>query len=205
MSLFHEHPDLLETFFEGRRETFDEVYRIYRAPVGTYLSMLSTRVPLNASRAFAVADLRQEVFLRAFSPRARAAYDPTRRYAPYLMRIARNCFIDEARLRRREALLLEEGVPSSRFGEGASDPREAWDPHIEATVQSYLAGLPPRLRAVYEQRYVYGESQEIACVALGLSRRKLRTAEEHLKHGLRKELAYRELAASRQSRCRLGS
>jgi RNA polymerase sigma-70 factor (ECF subfamily) len=118
MSLFQERPELLETFLEGRRETLDEVYRVYRVPVDAHLRMLSTGARFNASRAFAIADLRQEAFMRAFSPRARAAYDPTRRYAPYLMRIARNCFIDEARSRRREALLFEAGLQTAGFGEG---------------------------------------------------------------------------------------
>ena len=178
----------MDPFVAGCREALGEVYRAYRSPVDAYLNSLVSSKCWRAAN-FAVADLRQEVFLHAFAPRARAAYDPARLYAPYLMRIARNCFIDESRLRRRELLL-----PASEALDGEldwADTRESWDPRFAATVQSYLGDLPPRLRAVYDQRFVCGQSQEIACSALGLTRRKLRTAEEHLKRGLRKALVLR--------------
>jgi RNA polymerase sigma factor (sigma-70 family) len=187
MSLFHARPELLAAFAAGRREVLDEVYRVYRPAVDAYLRMLVAGSSYSPARGIVVADLRQEVFLRAFSPQARAAYDPERRYAPYLMRIARNCFIDELRSFRQELRL-------SRFGEGLgseaveSEGIEAGDPGLAAIVQRYLIGLPPELRAVYDRRYVCDESQMSACEALGLSRRRLRTAEERLKRGLRREL-----------------
>lgn len=44
----------------------------------------------------------QNTFVRAFSPSARAAYDGLRPFGSYLVTIARNLLIDEARARNRE-------------------------------------------------------------------------------------------------------
>lgn len=195
MTLFQERPDLLQTFREGQRFALAEVYRSYRPRVDAYLELLSKRGLASAWRAIAVPDLRQEVFLRAFSPRARAAYDPNRRYAPYLIKIAHHCFLDEARLRQREALLLDDKVVSAS-DEPHAHVSEAPDAQLQVIVERYVAGLPERLRAVYDQRFVFDESQEVARLALGLSRRQLRTAECHLKLGLRKALARHSLAPS---------
>jgi RNA polymerase sigma-70 factor (ECF subfamily) len=195
MTLFLERPELLQTFREGQPIALAEVYRSYRPRVDAYLESLSKRGFANAWRAFAVPDLRQEVFLRAFSPRTRAAYDPNRRYAPYLIKIAHHCFLDEARLRQREALLVDDTVVSAS-NEPHVHASDAQDAQLEAIVERYLAGLPERLRAVYDQRFVFDESQEVARLALGLSRRQLRTAEAHLKLGLRKALVRHSLTPS---------
>jgi DNA-directed RNA polymerase specialized sigma24 family protein len=57
-----------------------------------------------------------------------------------------------------------------------------------AVLESYLQELADPEKRVYEARFVLGRSQESACVALGLSRRSLRTAENRLRKGLRKAL-----------------
>ena len=49
-----------------------------------------------------LADLVQEVFMRAFSREGRQAYDGLRDYGPYLFAIARNVLVDWARVRGRE-------------------------------------------------------------------------------------------------------
>jgi RNA polymerase sigma-70 factor (ECF subfamily) len=192
MTLFLEHPELLPGFIGGEPQALDAVYRAYRARVDGYLLILSARWPLDTSPAVAVADIRQEVFLRAFLPRVRAGYDPTRRYAPYLLKITKHYFIDAARSRQRQVKLFE-AWPCPALDEVPAESPEFQDQWVQTTVRRYLTELPPRLRAVYDRRYVCDESQESACVALGLSRRKLRTAEERLKHGLRRALLRREL------------
>lgn len=62
------------------------------------------------------------------------------------------------------------------------------DPRVTSVLSAYLATLPPPLLGVYEQRFVLGNSQENACSALGVTRRRLRTDEERLKSGLRRAL-----------------
>jgi DNA-directed RNA polymerase specialized sigma24 family protein len=197
MTLFQERPELLHRFRDGRKEALAEVYRTYRERVDAYLGMLSMRRRCDAPEPCSIADLRQEIFMRALSPRARAAYDATRPYAPYLMKIARNYFLDQARVRRRETLLVDARLPFWETRDVAWEFCEVEEEHLEGVVQRYVADLPPRLRAVYDQRFVFGESQSSACHALGLTRRKLRTAEEHLKYGLRKVLVRRSLVPHR--------
>jgi DNA-directed RNA polymerase specialized sigma24 family protein len=65
------------------------------------------------ARATVIADLVQEVFVRAFSTDARHAYDGRREYGHYLAAIARNCFIDLLRARRREILIDPEDSSSA--------------------------------------------------------------------------------------------
>jgi RNA polymerase sigma factor (sigma-70 family) len=134
----------------------------------------------------ALVDLLQEAFIRAFSPGARLAYDGTRPYEPYLRKIAKNLFIDQLRARGRT---VEESLDAVLDGESlASECEELADPRVNAVLNAYLAGLPPPLRGVYEQRFVLGNSQEGSCAALGITRRRLRTDEARLMSGLRRAL-----------------
>src|SRR5262245_54862645 len=101
MPVFREQPDLLPAFREGRREALEHVYRRYIRPVDRYLRSLARvgSVPIVPA---ALADLLQDAFFKAFSPTGRQGYDGLRDYGPYLLTIARNCFIDWARARGRE-------------------------------------------------------------------------------------------------------
>jgi RNA polymerase sigma-70 factor (ECF subfamily) len=189
MSIFQGQPQLLEAFRRGERWALEHVYRAHVRMLDGYLLTLA-----RAGRAYelsqpsAIADSLQEVFIRAFSQGAREAYDSARPYAPYLRRIAKNLFIDQLRARGRTLEEPLETLPD------ASDtlPPEAEpsaDPRVTTVLSAYLASLPPPLLAVYEQRFVLGNSQETACSALGVTRRRLRTDEERLKSGLRRALA----------------
>jgi RNA polymerase sigma-70 factor (ECF subfamily) len=188
MEAFRCRPELLVAFREGRPEALEQVYRAYVRSVEPYLRNLA-RVGGRAemAQASAVADLLQEVFIRAFSPSARRAYDGLRDYGPYLMTIARNCFVDAARVRDRDLSRSLPELPRGSEGEVA-EPRTFIEPKISAVLTAYVAGLPDVLKAVCEQRFVLGQSQEEVSAALGLSRRGLRTAEAQLRRGLRQAL-----------------
>ena len=67
---------------------------------------------------------------------------------------------------------------------------------MRSVLQEYISELSPALRAVYEQRFIHGLSQEAACAALGMSRRTFRTREQRLQTGLRKTLQLAGLLAS---------
>lgn len=186
MPLFCNDRELLLAFREGRPETLEVVYRHYVRSVETYLRTLARVAGArDLAQPSAIADLLQEVFIRAFSPTARRAYDGLRDFAPYLNAIARNCFVDTIRKRRKEVLVGLDDLPTSVDPDHADD---AYDPKIVAVLETYLRELPPPLRGVYEQRFVHGRSQEAACENLGISRRTLRTTEDHLRRGLRKAL-----------------
>lgn len=187
MSVFTECPELVEEFRAGKREALECVYRYYARQVERYLRKLARAAERRGAVPPAVtADLFQEVFVRAFSASARAKYDTERDYDPYLMAIARNCFIDALRTGGREVLQGETDWPEDVVE--LDDWENALDPVVRAILTAYVHNLPASLRGVYEQRFVLGRSQQAACDALGLSRGRLRTNEQRLKRGLRKAL-----------------
>jgi RNA polymerase sigma factor (sigma-70 family) len=128
-----------------------------------------------------VADLLQDIFLRAFSPTARTSYDETRPFWGYLKGIARNCFVDALRARRHDDL----DAADDSIANTVDCNLDGYDPRIWNILQAYLLELPMTLRQVYEERFVRGRSQDASATALGLSRRQLRTNELRLRRGLR--------------------
>jgi RNA polymerase sigma factor (sigma-70 family) len=185
--IFEGEPGLLEAFRQGERWALERVYRAHVRMIDRYLRALARAAHApELIQPGVIADLLQEIFVRALSPAARSAYDSTRLYGPYLRRIARNLLIDQLRARGRvveESLDVLPGAESipCEYGELA-------DPRVNAVLASYLTGLAPPLRGVYEQRFVLGNSQETSCVALGITRRRLRTDEARLMSGLRRAL-----------------
>jgi RNA polymerase sigma factor (sigma-70 family) len=197
------HPRLLEPFRAGRRDVLEQVYRFHVRHVDGYLRALTAASgAIRLRQASTVADLLQEVFMRAFSPSARAAFDGVRDYQPYLTTIARNCFIDLLRARCPEISTEPDDldIEASREDLASAEPS---DPRIQAVLLEYLAGLGPELRGVYEQRFVLGRSQLEAASELGLSRRGLRTAEGRLRGGLRKALMLAGLLLDEPPRLRV--
>ena len=186
MSFFGRRPELIGAFRQGDRAALEQVYRHYVRHIDAYLRTLCNAAERRGIRRCIVPDLLQEVFIRAFSNRARAAYDANRDYGPYLRTIARNCFIDALRADGREVLHGDTQWPEAPADFIETDGN--FEPKVLAILDAYLSALPVGLRRVYEQRYVLGRSQVAACLELGLTRRSLRTSEEHLKRGLRKAL-----------------
>jgi RNA polymerase sigma factor (sigma-70 family) len=186
MPLFRNAPELLVAFREGKPDALERVYRFYVRSLDMYCRALARFAGApELAQPSAIADLLQEVFVRAFSPAARTGYDGLRDFSPYLHRIARNSFVDALRKRKKEVLLGPADLPLTAEG-GPGD--DGYDPKVVAVLEAYLRELPADLKSVYEQRFVVGSSQEEACKALGVSRRHLRTAEDHLRRGLRKAL-----------------
>jgi RNA polymerase sigma-70 factor (ECF subfamily) len=188
MASFADAPGLLAGFREGRREALELVYRENVRAVDNYVRALaraSGRRELG--RSGDVADLIQEIFVRVFSPAARRNYDGARDFVPYLMTIARNCFIDRLRVSGREVLWTDQELV--RLADQAlREPEEAPDARTLGLLNAYIRGLPEELKGVYEQRFVLGKSQEESSAALGISRRAVRTGEGRLRTGLRKAL-----------------
>jgi RNA polymerase sigma factor (sigma-70 family) len=180
-------PRLLSAYRAGEHSALASVYRHYAGPLQAYFRTLARGTGVTElSQPSAIQDLLQEAFLRAFSRQARSAYDARRDFAPYLKVIARNCFVDAIRRRKSELLVTQEHL--IELGEPPATD-EGYDPDVLATLEAYLASLPPALKDVYEQRFALELSQEVACATLGLSRNSLRTLEARFTRGLRRALA----------------
>jgi RNA polymerase sigma factor (sigma-70 family) len=197
MPVFRGDRGLLDRFRDGDREALARVYGTYVAEVeqilrrGFQISSSGHRVPGVPSTGPDLADLVHDVFLKAFTPAARLAYDGLRDYGPYLFTIARNTLADRARRLGQEVSIdgaaLERVLP-------AVDPAEAgpWaDVATVTAVETYLRSLSDDVRRVHQARFVDGLSQRDAAQSLGLSRQNVRTLESRLVDGLRAHLARR--------------
>jgi RNA polymerase sigma factor (sigma-70 family) len=179
--------ELAEAFRRGEAAALERVYREHIASV----EALVRRVLNRASRFSGsnLADLVQEVFMKAFSPSARLSYDGTRDYAPYLHGVAKNVVIDWLRRTGREVPegLVWERVAAASAVDGVEE--QLFPVELVQAASDYVRGLSPELRDVHEHRFVAAEPQNAAAEALGISRQNLRTLEGKLLRGLRRELA----------------
>ena len=187
MPLLRNDPQLLRAFRAGERAALAAVYRHYVRSVDVYLRALSHRSGTPELRqASAIQDILQDVFMRVFADGARQAYDERRDFAPYLRAVARNSFVDTLRKRQGEKALSAEDLALCALE--PSYPTADYERQVLATLEIYLDDISPDLRAVYEQRFVLGRSQQAACDTLGVTRRSLRTLEDRLRRGLRRSL-----------------
>jgi RNA polymerase sigma factor (sigma-70 family) len=200
MTVFVGDHDLLRRFRAGDREALASVYWHYIGSVDALLrrSLAATGRAWDTGICADVADLAQEIFVKAFSDKARRAYDPQRTYKPFLMAIARNALVDYLRGLSREAKLdvvQIEGLSVLDESQRA-EPLLWTDPQLMSVVERYVASLVAPERAVYLERYVHSRSQEDAANALGLSRQRIRTLENRLRVGLSREIARWRLSAT---------
>jgi hypothetical protein len=101
MDYLLEHPELIEPFRNGERWATSLVYRHYMPGVETRLLNGFPGVS-GLEDPWLIDEALQEVFRRAFDPKALLAYDGKRDYAGYLAGIAHNVLVDMHRLRARE-------------------------------------------------------------------------------------------------------
>jgi RNA polymerase sigma-70 factor, ECF subfamily len=190
-------PQLLERFRAGDEEAMATVYwacvdRV-TGIVRAILRACAAGEALGPGEVDArMADIVQEVFVKAFAPEARRSFDATRPYEPYLAQIARNVAVDCWRQTRRYVLvdldrLIDQLSLEAETDSGGTHARS--DAETVALVNRYLAELDDKSRRVYEALYVRGLSQRDAAQVLGLGRQVVRTREANLRSGLRRELA----------------
>jgi RNA polymerase sigma-70 factor (ECF subfamily) len=180
---------LLRAFRRGDPDALESVYLEHVGEVqGWVRHALSKMGRLTASD---LADLVQDVFVRAFSDSARSSYDGLREYVPFLITIARNRFVDWARRSGREipgSDFLEGAIDRGATADGGGDEASPFEPATVALVQSYLQSLPDELKRIHHQRFVLATPQRQAADALGISRQSLRTLEKKLIVGLHARL-----------------
>jgi RNA polymerase sigma factor (sigma-70 family) len=187
--------ELVRAFRRGDREALARVYQLHIDDV----ERLARRALLGMRSLSAanLADVVQEIFLRAFSENARASYDGLREYRPYLLMMARNVVADWARRAGREvpsAEVLDALDAGAGTAQAEPDP-PPFPPATVSLVAAYVQALPPELRAVHHRRFELAEPQREAAAALGISRQSLRTRERRLIVGLRRELRRAGLGA----------
>jgi RNA polymerase sigma factor (sigma-70 family) len=195
MSLLRTDRRLLDAFRAGAPDALETVYWAYVRKLERLLSAgfelrgQGIRVGGVCRHPEELADLVQEVMVRAFSEKGRRGYDGIRDYGPYLFAIARNVLVDWARARRREIPAgWQELAAAVEMSPAAEDPSPWAEPAMVRLVEQYLDGLPPELREVHRLRHEEGLSQTRAAEVLGVSRQTLRTLERRLQEGLAAEL-----------------
>lgn len=182
--------DLLARFRAGERRALEEVFRSHSV-------VLVRRLRAAAWRGKGFDRLRSElelentvleVFARAFEPRARGVYDGIRPFEHFLMGIARNVLLEEARNREQPsggAQELERQVEAALSGEPPPDvEQQLVDGELEALLAQFRSGLAEEEARIYELRFVDELAQEDAAEKLRLSRIQLRRRELALKKRL---------------------
>jgi RNA polymerase sigma factor (sigma-70 family) len=188
--------DLLERFRAGDEEALETVYlacvaRVTRIADAVLRTRNTNRAGGKGEVAIGLADVVQEVFVKVFAPNARARFDSSRPFDPYIAQITRNVAIDHYRQMIRYVPcdtndLIDEIPPELDMDTAVDDRSEA---ATLALVNRYLASLDDETLRVHEAIYVKGMSQRDAAQMLGLGRQVVRTVEARLRTGLRRELA----------------
>jgi RNA polymerase sigma-70 factor, ECF subfamily len=166
----------------------DDVFRLVALGFATASGTIRPELDPDEQRAIV-----QEVFLRAFSDQARAAYDGLRPYRPYLLTIARNLMVDRARARaadlaRASAVDVDQVIATN--GALPEDIEEATDQRrLREQARAYIATLEGELRTFVELRFDRDLSQAALAAELGTTRRKIRTLEARVIAGFRAFLA----------------
>ena len=99
-------PQLFERFRAGDEQALETVYWACLDYVTRIADAVLRACATGSARgpgemAAALADVVQEVFLKAFAPEARRRFDASRPYEPYLAQITRNVVVDYWRQMRR--------------------------------------------------------------------------------------------------------
>ncbi|MGC4121133.1 MAG: sigma-70 family RNA polymerase sigma factor [Myxococcales bacterium] len=191
MTLFHDRRDLLDAFRKGERAAMAEVYTAYVTDVGRLVqrgcrlggghTLPGVREPQRHR------DLVQEVFVKAFAPSARLAYDGLRDYRPYLLRIARNLLVDEARSGGR-LVPVEEPMDEVEIVDEAPEEDLEWR-RLRAATQEFCQATKSPLREFIQLRFVDDLSQRDVAEKMGVTRRQVRTWEDQVRADLQKYLA----------------
>lgn len=194
---------LLKAYRGGEPAALARVYEHFRPEVER---LLRRGFSFNAGQArlrfvgyrdaFAVEDVLQETFLRAFGDSAREGYTGLRPFAPYLLGIARNLVIDDYRKRSRELAIFvpeapegyQESAPQAPPGanwsawSGQESPeRQVMRQQRAALVKEFLATLEPEHRALVQVHFVERRSQEETAQALGVDRNRVRRLVQELR------------------------
>lgn len=187
---------LLDAFRLGERPALERVYHAYVDRVFDlvrygFLLQGGTRVAGIAAPG-AQREVVHDVFVKAFTERARLAYDGLRPYLPYLLRVARNVLVD--RWRRQGAELgavdaevaeVEADTPAAADDSAVEDLH--WRALREAT-QACVREMDDEMRRFVQHRFEDDLSQRDVAARMGITRRRVRTLEDRVLARLRAHL-----------------
>lgn len=186
--------ELLAAFRDGRRDALEHVYRRHVVGVASYLRRgflySSDDKPMRFAgihSSYELESLVQEVFTRAFAPRARLAYDGLRPYEAFLIGIARNIVIDQLRRQARHGEVIEAPDVIDRTHAVPLEPSEVSrdERHGSELVVAFLkTACDDRDRRLYALRYERELSQVDAAHEAGLTRIQVRRWETKFRERL---------------------
>ena len=202
--MFDDDRALLDAFRAGERLALQRVFDAYVDDVAKLIRLgftLESGVHiLGTSGPDEQNDIIHDVFVRAFSKRARLGYDGIRPYGPYLMRIAQNLVIDRVRKVKRRPTHVGAGMEASDLDDlvSADAPAPEGEEDLDwkrqrAVASSYMESLPDELREFVRLRFVEGLPQIKVAKSLGITRRRVRTLERRALRGLLKLLQREKL------------
>jgi RNA polymerase sigma factor (sigma-70 family) len=197
MTIFANDRELLDRFRRGERAALAAVFEHYVDEVATlarrgFTIESSGHVYVRGAPRDGEFELVQETFAKAFTEKARLAYDGLSPYRPYLLRITKNLMIDRYRAEQKDARTI--GVDISELDAlqpAAEEPPDLHWQKLAAATAEYVATLDPEQRDLVRMRFDEGRSQERVAEALGWTRRKVRTLETAVHKGLRSLLKQR--------------
>jgi RNA polymerase sigma factor (sigma-70 family) len=206
MSLLCSDRPLLERFRQGDQEALARVYREYSPLIAAFLSRgftFSSRgrmLQFNGyHQPFDLENSVQETFLRAFSERARLAYDGLNPYRKYLTAIARNIVLSEFRKREVAMSQLVRVVDNEETSTSLEDlaevqPIASGEPEPTGEAQflkqeltrlydTFLEALnpPPEHETFFRARFEERQTQVEAGRQIGMSHMQARTLEKKLR------------------------
>lgn len=197
MSVFLDNRQLLDDFRSGTQEALSRVFRTYVDDIKDILRFGFSFESGGRSCRFQgyqndydLQDRIQDVFIQAFSEKARLGYDGIRPYKAYLARIARNLVIEE--FRRTETRMRHFSFDEVDGKETAPIPLSQAEASPEAASERdeladlllvFEASLSDNERKVLKVLFREGLSQRRASEELGWTRTRLRWVEL----GLRKK------------------
>ena len=194
MSLLTEDRQLLSRFRAGERQSMEIVFRHYAPQLSALVARgLSTRGGrIRPPSPFEVGAVVQEAFARAFTERARGAYDGACDYLQYLAAIARNELLNQGRSREdlAEAPQIESQLGSAAdagavVSQGPPSPEQvAEERELHGLVAAFLSKRDEREQQVYQLRFEQHLTQDDAAAVLGLTRIQVRRLEAKLRRDL---------------------
>ncbi|MBN2529422.1 MAG: sigma-70 family RNA polymerase sigma factor [Deltaproteobacteria bacterium] len=211
MTIFLENRLLLVDFKAGKKEALHEVYNAYFKEVERLISKGWISKKTGARSFINTAgdnDLRteliQEIFLRAFSKKARLSYDGVRFYKNYLLMLARNVILnfvaahsDNITIRIDRESDVERMNAHSTFSDESRyyespEERLLWQRRIQA-VHDYLVRLDVTLQQFAQLRF--NQEMPLLRVArqLQITRGKARYMEQIIKSELKRFLESQDL------------
>ena len=184
MSLLVEDRPLLESFRRGDLSALEKVYRHYAPRValavrrGFTLNAAQGPVLIRAATSqYEIDGVVQEVFVRAFSERARQSYDGLRPYLDFLVGISRHIIIDQGRRQGSREILADFSASEWTL---ADDPKPSAEENLvdEAArdlVRRFLAEhCDEKDRKLYLLRFQDDLAQEATAKEVGLTRIQIR-------------------------------